>query len=169
MSNSLPKEPMTTNPQDPHTAAAGAAAALIAAHPSLSAVSVDVTDVTGLGPAALIQVEGRKALHAWAQALNRTGHTTGASAYGTTEPSHDGMPDWLWWRMTYIDTIADQTPIRLWTVETSNQPRALAALLAATAHADNGTTQATAEPRLRPPGDSAHHGHRSLGHETDHR
>ncbi|MCC9708236.1 hypothetical protein E4N62_25030 [Streptomyces sp. MNU76] len=44
---------MTTNPQDPHTAAAGVAAALIAAHPSLSAVSVDVTDVTGLGPAAL--------------------------------------------------------------------------------------------------------------------
>ncbi|WP_331732473.1 hypothetical protein [Streptomyces sp. NBC_00989] len=139
---------MTTNPQEPHTAAAAAATALIAAHPSLAAESVDVTDVTGLGPAALIQVDDRETLRAWAQALNTTGHTTGASAYGTTEPSHDGMPDWLWWRMTYIDTTVDQTPIRLWTMETSNQPRALAALLAATAHAANGTTRRTAEPCL---------------------
>lgn len=139
---------MTTNLQEPHSAAAAAATTLIAAHPSLSAESVDVTDVTGLGPAALIQVDDRETLRAWAQALNTTGHTTGASAYGTTEPSHAGMPDWLWWRMTYVDTTVDQTPIRLWTMETSNQPRALAAFLAATAHAGNGTTRPAAEPCL---------------------
>jgi hypothetical protein len=126
---------MTNRPPDPHAAAANAAAALITAFPRLSAESVDVTDVAGVGPAALIQVEDEDALRAWAKALNTTGHTTGASAYGTTNPSQDGMPDWLWWRLRVLDTTVHQTPIRLWTMETSAQPRALAALLTATAHA----------------------------------
>ncbi|MFE9770001.1 hypothetical protein ACFYPC_36675 [Streptomyces sp. NPDC005808] len=128
---------MTTNPQGPHSAAGAAAAALIAAHPSLSVESVDAADVRGLGPAALIQVEDGKALRAWAQALNATGHMTGASAYGTTDAGQGGMPDWLWWRLRFIDTIVGEVPVRLWAMETSSQPRALAALLAATAHAAN--------------------------------
>ncbi|MEU9397891.1 hypothetical protein AB0D86_48980 [Streptomyces sp. NPDC048324] len=128
---------MTTALPTPSTPASDAAAALLAANPGLSAKSVDAADVKGLGPAALIQVEDRTALQAWAQALNTTARRTGASAYGTTEPQQDGMPDWLWWRMTFIDTTVDQTPIRLWTLEASDQPRALAALLASTAHAAN--------------------------------
>ncbi|MFF3585362.1 hypothetical protein [Streptomyces mirabilis] len=44
------------------------------------------------------------------------------------------MPQWLWWRMTYIDTTVDQMPIRLWTLDTTDQPRALATFLATTAH-----------------------------------
>ncbi|WP_406469984.1 hypothetical protein [Streptomyces sp. NBC_01615] len=44
------------------------------------------------------------------------------------------MPDWLWWRLTFIDTTVDQTPIRLWRLEATAQPRALATFLASTAH-----------------------------------
>ncbi|MET7973185.1 hypothetical protein ABZW44_08865 [Streptomyces mirabilis] len=119
----------------PYTKASDAAASLLAAHPGLSAESVDVADVRGLGPAALIQVASRSALKAWAQALNTTAHTTGESSYGTTEPHQQaGLPQWLWWRMTYIDTTVAQMPIRLWTLDTTDQPRALATFLVATTH-----------------------------------
>lgn len=129
---------MTTHHPHPCTAASKAADAFLAAHPDLPATSVDVAHVRGLGPAALIQVEDRAALRSWAQALNTTACTTGASGYGTTEPRQQtGLPDWLWWRMTFIDTTVDQTPIRLWTLDTTDQPRALATFLAATA---TGTT-----------------------------
>jgi hypothetical protein len=37
--------------------------------------------------------------------------------------------------VAFIDTAVDQTPVRLWTLETSAQPRALATLLACTAYA----------------------------------
>ena len=160
---------MTTNFPGPHAAAAVAATTLIATHPSLSVKAMDVTDVAGLGPAALIQVEDAKTLRAWVHVLNATGHTTGASAYGTTDPGQSGLPDWMWWRLRFIDTIVDQAPVRLWTMETSSQPRALAALLAATAHAANATPQPAAGSTVRPPGDPVHHVHRSLDHETDHR
>lgn len=126
---------MTPINPDPYTTASDAADALLAAHPGLPATSVDVADVHGLGPAALIQLEDLSALQSWAQALHTTGHTTGASGYGTTEPRQQaGLPQWLWWRMTFIDTTVNQTPIRLWTLEATDQPRALAAFLAATAH-----------------------------------
>ncbi|WP_019074409.1 hypothetical protein [Streptomyces hokutonensis] len=126
---------MTIPHPSPYCAASNAADALLAAHPDLPALSVDVAHVRGLGPAALIQVAGRPALKAWAQALNTTAHITGASAYGTTEPHEAGMPQWLWWRMTYIDTAVGRMPIRLWTLDTTDQPRALAAFLATTVHA----------------------------------
>ncbi|MGW6926540.1 hypothetical protein ACWGA9_35655 [Streptomyces sp. NPDC054950] len=50
---------------------------------------------------------------------------------------HDGphlpdYPDWLWWRLLYLDTTVDHVPVRLWTLETSAHPRALATHLAAT-------------------------------------
>ncbi|MER6374452.1 hypothetical protein ABT255_40215 [Streptomyces mirabilis] len=123
----------------PYTKASEAAASLLAAHPGLSAESVDVADVRGLGPAALIQVGSRSALRAWVQALNTTTHTTGASGYGTTKPHQQaGLPQWLWWRMTFIDTTVDQMPIRLWTLDTTDQPRALATFLATTAHTPSG-------------------------------
>ncbi|MEU2739380.1 hypothetical protein ABZ656_29435 [Streptomyces sp. NPDC007095] len=126
---------MTPTQPGAYPSPSDAAAALLAAHPSLSADSVDVADVRGLGLAALIQVENRSALRAWAQALNAPARVTGASGYGTTEPHQAGLPDWLWWRVAFIDTAVDQTPVRLWTLETSAQPRALATLLACTAHA----------------------------------
>ncbi|MFJ9380386.1 hypothetical protein [Streptomyces sp. NPDC101455] len=126
---------MTITHPSPCTRAFDAADSLLAAHPGLSAESVDVAHVAGLGPAALIQVAHRPALRAWAQALNTTAHTTGASGYGTAEPRQSpGLPQWLWWRMTFIDTTVDQTPIRLWTLDVTDQPRALATFLASIAH-----------------------------------
>ncbi|MFI1035965.1 hypothetical protein [Streptomyces sp. NPDC020951] len=118
----------------PPTPASHAAAALLAAHPGLSAESVDIADANGLGPTALIRVQDRAALRDWAKALNVTAHTTGESAYGTTGPQQDSVSDWLWWRMTFIDTTVDQTPIRLWTLDATDHPRALAVFLASAAH-----------------------------------
>ncbi|MFI1726442.1 hypothetical protein [Streptomyces sp. NPDC020489] len=109
-----------------------AAARLIAAHPGLSAQSVHVTDVPGLGLAALIQVTDRPALRAWAQALHATGHTTGASAYGTHDP-HRTPGLHQWWQMTFLDITVDDRPVRLWTLDTTHH-RALPLFLAATAH-----------------------------------
>jgi len=132
---------MTIPDPSPYTAASNAADALLATHPDLPAASVDVADVRGLGPAALIQVDNKPALRSWAQALNTTARTTGASSYGTPEPHQQtGRPEWLWWRMTFIDTTVDQAPIRLWTLEVTDQPRALAAFLASTAHTPTSTT-----------------------------
>ncbi|MFK0112544.1 hypothetical protein [Streptomyces sp. NPDC091217] len=126
---------MTTTHPSSYTAASKAADSLLATHPDLPVRSVDIADVRSLGLAALIQVENRAALRAWAQALNTTAHTTGASGYGTSEPHQQaGLPEWLWWRMTFLDTAIDQIPIRLWTLDTTDQPRALATFLASTAH-----------------------------------
>ncbi|MEV4452756.1 MULTISPECIES: hypothetical protein [Streptomyces] len=52
---------------------------------------MDVADARGLGLAALIQVEDRSALRAWAQALNVPARVTGTSGYGTTEPHQAGL------------------------------------------------------------------------------
>ncbi|MFF7987017.1 hypothetical protein ACFZDK_49425 [Streptomyces sp. NPDC007901] len=132
---------MTTTHPSPYTTASKAADALLATHPDLSATSVDVAHVRGLGPAALIQVENKSALRAWAQALNTTARYTGTSAYGTTEPRQQaGLPEWMWWRMTFIDTTVGQIPIRLWTLEVTDHPRALATFLASTAHTPVHTT-----------------------------
>lgn len=132
---------MTITHPSPYTAASDAADALLAAHPELPVTSVDVAHVRGLGPAALIQVENKLALKSWAQALNTSARTTGASGYGTPEPHQQtGLPEWLWWRMTFIDTTVDQTPIRLWTLEATDQPRALATFLASTARTPADTT-----------------------------
>ncbi|WP_460074106.1 hypothetical protein [Streptomyces sp. YKOK-I1] len=132
---------MTIPHLSPYSAASEAAGVLLAAHPDLPARSVDVAHVRGLGPAALIQVEDKPALRSWAQALNTTARTTGASGYGTPEPHQQtGLSEWLWWRMTFIDTTVDQIPIRLWTLETTDQPRALATFLASSAHTPVGTT-----------------------------
>ncbi|MFD3933429.1 hypothetical protein [Streptomyces sp. NPDC058614] len=126
---------MTITHPHPSSAASNAADSLLAAHPGLSAESVDFADVRDLGPAALIQVASKPALRSWAQVLNVTARTTGASGYGTTEPPQQaGLPEWLWWRMTFIDTTVDQIPIRLWTLEATDQPRTLAMFLASTAH-----------------------------------
>ncbi|MET8411080.1 hypothetical protein ABZV34_23760 [Streptomyces sp. NPDC005195] len=126
---------MTVTHPRPYAAASNAAATLLAAHPELSVTSVDVAHVHSLGPAALIQVENTSALRSWAQALNTTAHTTGASSYGTTEPRQEtGLPQWLWWRMTFIDTTVDQIRIRLWTLDATDEPRTLAAFLASTVH-----------------------------------
>ncbi|MEU3619847.1 hypothetical protein ABZ725_47315 [Streptomyces sp. NPDC006872] len=118
----------------PPTPAFDAAAALLAAHPGLSAESVDIADANGLGPTALIRVQDRAALRDWAKALNVTARTTGESAYGTAGPQQDSVSDWLWWRMTFIDTTVDQTPIRLWTLDATDHPRALVVFLASAAH-----------------------------------
>ena len=123
--------PETTSPSVPSLRAADAAAVLLAAHPALTAVSVDTVDVPGLGQTALIQTEDRTALRAWAHALNATARITGHSSYGTTDPRLPGSPDWLWWRLLYIDTTVGHVPVRLWTLETSAHPRVLAAHLAA--------------------------------------
>ncbi|MGW2892295.1 hypothetical protein ACWDDN_44775 [Streptomyces griseoruber] len=132
---------MTIPHPSPYSAASNAADALLAAHPDLPATSVDVAHVRGLGPAALVQVDNKSALRSWAQALNTTARTTGASGYGTPEPhQRTGLPEWLWWRMTFIDTTVDKTPIWLWTLEAADQPRALAAFLASTAHTPADTT-----------------------------
>ncbi|MFJ3673726.1 hypothetical protein ACIPSE_45515 [Streptomyces sp. NPDC090106] len=128
---------MTITDSSPSTAAN----ALLAAHPDLSAESIDVTDVPGLGLTALIQVAGLPALQAWALALHTTARSTGASAYGNDNPrQEDGLPDWMWWRLTFIDITVDQTPIRIWTLEATDQPRTLAVLLASTAHTPAGAT-----------------------------
>ncbi|MEU1193544.1 hypothetical protein [Streptomyces sp. NPDC005859] len=123
---------MTTIPPTPSLRAAEAAALLLAAHPHLAAVSVDTVDLPGPGPTALIQTEDRTALHAWARALDTTVRSTGRSSYGTTEPRLPGVPDWLWWRLLYLDTTVDRVPVRLWTLETSAHPRVVAVHLAAT-------------------------------------
>ncbi|MFD7003912.1 hypothetical protein ACFWA5_48750 [Streptomyces mirabilis] len=39
--------------------------------------------------------------------------------------------------MTFVDTTVDRTPVRLWTLEASAQPRAVAAHLASTAAVPN--------------------------------
>ncbi|MFJ9634985.1 hypothetical protein ACIRU8_45570 [Streptomyces sp. NPDC101175] len=124
--------PETTTPPAPSLRAADAAAVLLAAHPALTAVSVDTVDVPGLGQTALIQTEDRTALRAWAHALDTTARITGHSSYGTTEPRLPGSPDWLWWRLLYVDTTVGYVPVRLWTLETSAHPRVLATHLAAT-------------------------------------
>ncbi|MES5824845.1 hypothetical protein [Streptomyces sp. RG80] len=112
-----------------------AAGQLIAAHPHLSVASVDVADVPGLGPTALIQVADLPALRAWARALHITARSTGASAYGSDDPHHiPGLPEWMWWRLTYLDTTVADCPVRLWTLDTTEHPRATAVFLAASAH-----------------------------------
>ncbi|MGY4983777.1 hypothetical protein ACWCYL_42805 [Streptomyces sp. 900105755] len=123
-----------TAPDSPHSAPSNAAAVLLAAHPDLPADSVDVVDVPGLGLTALIQVPDTRALRDWARAIGVRAHWTGASGYGTTHPRQDGAPDWLWWRVAYIDTTAAGLPVRLWALEASAHPRALATFLASTIH-----------------------------------
>ncbi|MEU9438194.1 hypothetical protein [Streptomyces sp. NPDC048252] len=95
---------MTTSPPTPSIRAADAAALLLTAHPHLTAVSVDTIDVPGPGQTVLIQTEGRTALQGWAHALDTTVRSTGRSSYGTTEPHLPDYPDWLWWRLLYLDT-----------------------------------------------------------------
>ncbi|MEU9413560.1 hypothetical protein AB0E08_48820 [Streptomyces sp. NPDC048281] len=138
---------MTSTHSGSNATAANAADTLLTAHPDLPASSVHVAYVRGLGQAALIQVESRSALRAWAQALNTTAHITGASGYGTTEPRQQaGLSEWLWWRMTFIDTTVDQIPIRLWTLETTDEPHTLATFLAATAHTPTGANAKPPSP-----------------------
>ncbi|MEU3522064.1 hypothetical protein ABZ770_43730 [Streptomyces sp. NPDC006654] len=119
----------TTAPDRPSSSAA---AVLLAAHPDLPADSVDAIDVPGLGLTALIQVPDTRALRDWARALGVRAHWTGGSGYGTTHPREAGSPDWPWWRVEYIDTAAAGLPVRLWALEASAHPRALATFLAST-------------------------------------
>ncbi|MEU5314404.1 hypothetical protein [Streptomyces sp. NPDC021562] len=122
----------TTAPDSTHPAPSSAAAVLLAAHPHLPADSVDAIDVPGLGLTALIQVPDTRALHDWARALGAPAHWTGGSGYGTTRPCEAGSPDWLWWRVEYIDTTAEGLPVRLWALEASAHPGALATFLVST-------------------------------------
>ncbi|MFI6254308.1 hypothetical protein [Streptomyces sp. NPDC051016] len=124
----------TTAPDSTRPAPSSAAAVLLAAHPDLPADSVDVVDMRGLGPAVLVQVPDARALHDWARALGVRARWTGASGYGTTRPREARLPDWLWWRAAYIDTTVTGMPVRLWALEASAHPRALATFLVSTIH-----------------------------------
>jgi hypothetical protein len=126
----------------PRSGAVTAAASLVAAHPHLAAEATDVADVPGLGLTALIQVPDISALRAWAEVLHLTARTTGASAYGTDDPHrHPGTPQWMWWRLTYIDSHVAPYPIRLWTLDTTDHARATAVFLAASAHTPKETAR----------------------------
>ncbi|WP_316779668.1 hypothetical protein [Streptomyces sasae] len=108
-----------------------AARDLLLAHPTLTADSVDVADTAGLGRAALINVHDMGSLRDWALALGLKVRNTRLSNYGTTEPKQQGLPDWLWWRLLWIDTHVNDTPVRLWTLQASRHARTLAAQIPA--------------------------------------
>jgi hypothetical protein len=103
-----------------------AVAALHTQHPDLP---IDRVDLAGSpGPhIALVRVPDRAAVHAWAKGLGTTVRRTGHSTYGTEYPDLDPprLENWSWWRMTYTDTrAADDTPVRVYTIEVSD-PHAL--------------------------------------------